>query len=57
MQDFDGRKYDGKGEPDAYLARVKAEAEERSDDDIESESSEDEDYNPDASKMSDVEEE
>jgi len=40
------------------LARVKAEAQERSDDDNGgSESSEDEDYNPDATKTTDVSEE
>ncbi|ODM98071.1 FACT complex subunit SSRP1 [Orchesella cincta] len=43
--DFDNS--DEEVEPDAYLARVKAEAQERSDDESLEEESEDEDYNPD----------
>jgi len=42
--DFDDS--DAEAEPDAYLARVKAEAQERSDDESLEEESEDEDYNP-----------
>jgi structure-specific recognition protein 1 len=50
---------DAEDEPDAYLARVKAEAEERSEEEISDEgSSEDEDFNPDAAAdKSDVAEE
>jgi len=42
---------DNEAEPDAYLARVKAEAEERSEGESDEGSSEDEDYNPDQKKL------
>lgn len=46
---------DNEGEPDAYLARVKAEAEERdSGSDGSDDESTDDDFNPDAEKVEDV---
>ncbi|XP_047991115.1 FACT complex subunit Ssrp1 [Leguminivora glycinivorella] len=56
LYDDDFGDSDTEKEPDAYLARVKAEAKERDSDDSDDEST-DEDFNPDKAKESDVAEE